>query len=132
MNIFEVGKKENLGKEYNVYRQGICIGKWVMMRIETSNEFEFYNWKDVRMTDIYYISQILGMEFEEVIDWSKIPVDTKVLVSSDGKDWYRRHFAEYKDGKVYCFNNGATSFTAQGSEFLSGKVSWEYAKLYEE
>jgi hypothetical protein len=29
MNIFEVGKKENIGKEYNVYRQGICIGKWI-------------------------------------------------------------------------------------------------------
>ena len=76
MNIFEVGKKENIGKEYNVYRQGICIGKWVIRRIATSNEFEFYNKKDERMTDLYYISQILEMEFEEIIDWSKAPVDT--------------------------------------------------------
>ena len=76
MNIFEVGKKENIGKEYNVYRQGICIGKWVIRRIATSNEFEFYNKKDERMTDLYYISQILEMEFEKIIDWSKVPVDT--------------------------------------------------------
>ena len=76
MNIFEVGKKENIGKEYNVYRQGICIGKWVIRRIATSNEFEFYNKKDERMTDLYYISQILEMEFEEVIDWSKASIDT--------------------------------------------------------
>ena len=75
MNIFEVGKKENIGKEYNVYRQGICIGKWVIRRIATSNEFEFYNKKDERMSDIYYTSQILEMEFEEIIDWSKAPVD---------------------------------------------------------
>ena len=75
MNIFEVGKKENIGKEYNVYRQGICIGKWTIRRIATSNEFEFYNKKDERMSDIYYTSQILEMEFEEIIDWSKAPVD---------------------------------------------------------
>ena len=76
MNIFEVGKRENIGKEYNVYRQGICIGKWVIRRIATSNEFEFYNKKDERMSDIYYTSQILEMEFEEVIDWSKASIDT--------------------------------------------------------
>ena len=75
MNIIEVGKKENIGKEYNVYRQGICIGKWTIRRIATSNEFEFYNKKDERMSDIYYTSQILEMEFEEIIDWSKAPVD---------------------------------------------------------
>ena len=76
MNIFEVGKKENIGKEYNVYRQGICIGKWAIRRVATSNEFEFYNKKDERMTDLYYTSQILEMEFEEVIDWSKASIDT--------------------------------------------------------
>ena len=129
MNIVEVGKKENIGKEYNVYRQGICIGKWVMMRIETSNEFEFYNWKDERMTDLYYISQILGMEFEEVIDWSKIPVDTKVLVSKDGKYWYKRYFAKYEKGKVFCFDSGATSFSVE-DDF--GTSIWQYVKLYQE
>ena len=71
MNIFEVGKKENIVKEYNVYRQGICIGKWAIRRVATSNEFEFYNKKDERMSDIYYTSQMLEMEFEEIIDWSK-------------------------------------------------------------
>ena len=72
------------------------------------------------------------MEFEEVLDWSKVPVDTKVLVSNDGKEWSRRHFAEYKDGKVYCFNSGVTSFTVKESYFLNEKVSWGYAKLYQE
>ena len=75
MKIQEVLRKENIGKEYNVYRQGICIGKWTIRRIATSNEFEFYNKKDERMSDIYYTSQILEMEFEEIIDWSKAPVD---------------------------------------------------------
>ena len=131
MNIIEVSKKENIGKEYKVYRQGICIGKWVIRRIETSNEFEFYNWKDARMSDLYYTSQMLGMEFEEVMDWSKVPVDTKVLVSDDGKKWDRRHFAKYEDGKVYCFNDGYTSFTIVDYAYLSNATPWEYCKLYQ-
>ena len=87
MNIFEVGKKENIEKEYNVYRQGICIGKWTIRRIATSNEFEFYNKKDERMTDLYYTSQMLEMEFEEISEWSKVPVDTLVEASDDGRYW---------------------------------------------
>jgi hypothetical protein len=129
MNIFEVGKKENIGKEYNVYRQGICIGKWTMMRIETSNEFEFYNKKDERMTDLYYISQILGMKFEEVIDWAEVPVNTMIWVrESEEYDWLPRHFAKYEDGKVLAWNDGKTSFTAT----CEGETtSWDYVKLYQ-
>ena len=126
MNIIEVGKKENVGKKYKAYN-----GIWVLKE-EANGTLELYNENEVGITNLCYVSEIINLEFEEVFDWSKIPVDTKVLVSSDGKDWYRRHFAEYKDGKVYCFNSGTTSFTAQGSEFPSGKVSWEYVKLYEE
>ena len=126
MNIIEVGKKENVGKKYKAYN-----GIWVLKE-EANGTLELYNENEVGITNLCYVSEIINLEFEEVIDWSKVPVDTKLLVSSDGKDWYRRHFAEYKDGKVYCFNSGTTSFTAQGSEFPSGKVSWEYAKLYQE
>ena len=131
MNIIEVSKKENIGKVYEIFIDGENKGKWEIEEIK-KGEFEFFNVEGKPLDEIYFISQIARMEFEEVIDWSKVPVDTKLLVSSDGKDWYRRHFAEYKDGKVYCFNSGTTSFTAQGSEFPSGKVSWEYVKLYEE
>ena len=126
MNIIEVAKKENVGKKYETYNR-----VWTLKE-ETKGIFELYDENEDGITDLCYVSEIINLEFEEVFDWSKIPVDTKVLVSSDGKDWYRRHFAEYKDGKVYCFNSGTTSFTAQGSEFPSGKISWEYVKLYEE
>ena len=132
MNIIEVSKKENLGKKYEVFIDGYSKGVWELGWLYGRLEFDLFNEEKKTLTFIFSISQILRMEFAEVIDWSKIPVDTKVLVSSSGKDWHRRHFAEYKDGKVYCFNNGITSFTAQGSEFPSGKVSWEYVKLYEE
>lgn len=65
---------------------------------------------------------------EPEIDWSKVEVDTPILVR-DYEDatisWIRRYFAEYKDGIVYAWNGGCTSW--------SGKcmTGWEYAKLAE-
>ena len=57
----------------------------------------------------------LIMEFEPPVDWSKVPVDTKILVRTDDDEiWYKRYFAEYKVGKVYAWNNGQTSYTADG------------------
>lgn len=51
-------------------------------------------------------------EREEEVDWAKVEVDTKILVQGEksGK-WYTRHFAKYKDGKVYAWNDGKTSWT---------------------
>lgn len=63
-----------------------------------------------------------------IIDWSKIPRDTKVLVSNDGEKWYKKHFKEYKEDcvepfVVYCFGN--TSWT---SETIT---AYKYCKLAE-
>lgn len=45
-------------------------------------------------------------------DWSKVPVDTPVLVSSDGKRWLRRYFAKTGDeGIPLVFAEGRTSWT---------------------
>ena len=131
MNIIEVSKKENIGKVYEIFIDGENKGKWEIEEIG-KGEFEFFNVEGKPLDEIYFSSQIARMEFREVIDWSKVPVDTKVLVSNDGKEWSRRHFAEYKDGKVYCFNSGVTSFTVKESYFLNEKASWDYAKLYQE
>ena len=63
---------------------------------------------------------------EPAVDWSKVEVDTKVLVSDDGEQWHKRYFAKYENGMVYCWNNGATSWTTNLMEV------WEYTKLAEE
>ena len=70
------------------------------------------------------------MEFEEIVDvdWSKVQVDTKILVSEDGKDWYRRYFAKYENGFIYAFPDGLSSFTAEESDII---YPWKYAKLCE-
>lgn len=61
------------------------------------------------------------------VDWSKIPMDTPILVR-DGEDenWMRRHFAKYIDGKVYAWKIGFSSWTAS-SEY--DFTEWKYAKL---
>lgn len=43
------------------------------------------------------------------------PVDTKVLVSDNGEDWFRRHYAGCVDGKYYAWNEGRTSWSSNPS-----------------
>lgn len=63
-----------------------------------------------------------------IIDWSKVAVDTPVLVSNDNKEWIKRYFARYEDGNVYCWLSGKTSWTAT-CELSIGH--WDCTKLAE-
>lgn len=127
MNIIEVGKKENIGKEYKVFLDGKDLGIWTVVKSKTNGEFDFY--QKYKVLSDHYVSQLMRMEFEEGVDWSKVPVDTKVLVSKDGENWLRRYFAKYEDGKVYFFSCGVSSYSVDD---ISNVLSWEYVKLYEE
>ena len=67
-------------------------------------------------------------EYEEPeTDWSKVEVDTPILVrdNEDG-EWQRFYFAKYENGLVYTWVAGATSWTAKGNIY-----KWNYAKLAE-
>ena len=131
MNYFDVVKKENIGKSYEMFIDGVSKGVWELKNGFGTEEFDFYK-EERPLSRIYFASQVIRMEFREVVDWSKVPVDTKVLVSEDGKEWSRRHFAKYEDGKVWCFNGGLTSFTTVERIYFSNATSWDYAKLYQE
>ena len=63
---------------------------------------------------------------EPEIDWSKVPIDTPVLVSDDGTNWIKRYFAKYEDGRICAFVDAGTSWSSNG-DF----VDWDYAKLAE-
>ena len=66
---------------------------------------------------------------EPPVDWSKVPVDTPILVrDSEDEEWRNRYFAKYKDGRVFSFSNGATSWSAVNNENC---VWWDHAKLAE-
>ena len=64
---------------------------------------------------------------EPKVDWSKVPVDTPVLVSVNGVDWHNRYFAKAINGEICAWDNGTTSWSASGHHM----TRWEYAKLAE-
>ena len=63
---------------------------------------------------------------EPETDWSKVAVDTPILVrqTKDG-EWLRRHFAKYEGGIVYTWKDSHTSWT---EDCMTG---WDYGKLAE-
>lgn len=65
------------------------------------------------------------------IDWSKVPVDTKIIVwDNDSKNYkVKRHFAKFENGKIYAWNNGLTSWTVKKDKYSSAK--WGNTELAE-
>ena len=63
---------------------------------------------------------------EPEVDWSKVEVDTPILVRQveDG-EWIRRHFAKYENETIYAWDSGRTSWSGDGV------TEWKYAKLAE-
>lgn len=74
--------------------------------------------------------QWLQQEYKEPeleVDWSKVPIDTLILVKDyENVEWYGRHFAGYIGGKVCAFDDGCKS------ERFIGITPWKYAKLAEQ
>lgn len=72
---------------------------------------------------------------EQETDWSKVPVDTPILVSDDNENWYRSYFAKYdnNDHQVWTWRSGRTSWSINydGAYLVSNKEIWKYAKLAE-
>ena len=78
----------------------------------------------------YNFREWLNSEYvEPPVDWSKVAVDTPILVrDSEKESWRKRHFAKYENETVYAWGNGTTSWGAFSSDSL---VNWKMAKLAE-
>lgn len=66
---------------------------------------------------------------EPETDWSKVEVDTPILVRNSEyatTSWLRRHFAKYENGLVYAWKDSRTSWTANNMT-----TAWQCAKLAE-
>ena len=135
MNIIEILKEKDTNKKYvtNYNGEEMIVkvvecngGEYDIVRVIKSDEKEY---RDRGLTVFMYMSEIINLEFREFIDWSKVPIDTKVLVSRDREDWYKRYFAKYEEDRVWCFDSGTTSFSTNN---ISNVRSWKYAKLYQE
>lgn len=125
MKAWEICNKENLGKIYKDNNGD----KWKVVEVFT-NKYDLENNNELtdcdKLTDANFMSDIIAMDFKEIVDWSKVPVDTKILVRNYKENkWKKRHFAKYEDGKIYAWYNGYTSFTVEET------TQWNCAKLYE-
>lgn len=68
-------------------------------------------------------------EYLGIVDWSKVAVDTPILVKDDCEDkWVKSYFASYKNGEVRAWMGGRTSFSVKNKTDTFG---WKYAKLAE-
>lgn len=68
-------------------------------------------------------------EYLGIVDWSKVAVDTPILVKDDCDDkWEKAYFAKYEDEMIYAWNNGRTSFSARNKD---DTFIWDRAKLAE-
>lgn len=66
---------------------------------------------------------------EPQVDWSKVAVDTPILVRDDDTEkWKKRYFAKFEKGHVYAWMMGATSWSARKGDNM---LKWEFAKLAE-
>lgn len=74
-----------------------------------------------------YSSEDHDLDLIEVQPWEDFKIDDPVLVSKDGVEWHKRHFAGCDDSNGYpmAFNNGWTSFTAEDSTYVT---PWKYCK----
>lgn len=60
-----------------------------------------------------HIVEWLNQEYKELqIDWSKVQVDTPIIIITSNKE-YKRYFSKYIDGVVYAFSDGATSWSSK-------------------
>lgn len=106
---------------------GLCDGKLVACGniVCTKCEFNSVSYSCNERTREWANSEYV----EPSVDWSKVAVDTKILVRThEDSVWERRHFAKYEDGKIYAWSDGLTSWSDAGSINVS---AWECAKLAE-
>ncbi len=95
---------------------------------------EHQEWIRILLKKIYKLEkEIAELESNEFLEEAPHPaeswkVDKKILVSSNGIDWFHRHFALYKNGKFLVWDGGGTSWTAT----YKTCVEWTYAKPAEE
>lgn len=99
------------------YKDRECISQW-------SNRV------DIRSTCFTEENQQIDIAaYLGVVDWSKVKVDTPILVRQHEQDeWEKRHFAYFKDGRVCAWLCGATSWSA---DYEGDTTDWNFAKLAE-
>lgn len=126
--------KEKYGNEIielaaNTALFGLKKGKPAICEEIKCEECDFYE-SDSCKGSTYNFREWLNSEYvEPPVDWSKVAVDTPILVKDvKSGEWNRGYFAMYANGTVFTWYHGATSWSAEGELDIA---SWEFAKLAE-
>ena len=87
------------------------------------------SWTTVAMTDWKY-AKLAEDEKEPEVDWNQVEIDTPIMVKfKEDKEWVKRHFAKYENGRVYTWKDSHTSWTSLHNDDVT---AWNYAKLAED
>ena len=126
--------KEKYGNEIielatNTAVFGLKNGKPAICEEIKCEECDFYE-SDSCKGSTYNFRELLNSEYvEPPVDWTKVPVDTPILVrNSEEETWRKRYFAKYENETVYAWDGGKTSWSA-GSKLRI--FDWKMAKLAE-
>lgn len=104
-------------------------GEPALCRKTKCEECDFYESDSCKGSVLAFRKWLNSEYVEPPVDWSKVPVDTPILVRDRGEEaWRKRHFAKYEDNTVYAWNAGSTSWSVSAS---SNIVGWKFAKLAE-
>lgn len=120
--IIKCIKDDSLGNEINSY----CV--FVKSKILLYYDL---NCKGLNCHDCTIIQSLwLNEEYKEPeIDWTKIAVDTPILVrDNECEKWKKRYFVKYQDGYVYTYADGSTSWSSDGMSL----IKWKHGKLANE
>lgn len=126
MKINDVLVKEKENKSFVI--EGLD-GIWtVVSKVDLIKwGFDLVNEEGESLTKKFVASNVLEMEFEEVINWSTVEIDTPIYVRNvEDMEWVPRHFAKYENCKVYAWMDGQTSHSVNDNTEI---FEWKYAKL---
>jgi hypothetical protein len=87
-------------------------------KVSYSDKFPTLFWDELEITKKAFVKPL-----------PKLILDTKIIVwNNDDTTKKRCHFSNFYNDKIYCFNDGHTSWTADVTE----TTSWDNYELFEE
>ena len=118
---------EKYADEIKSYNGDRFCKDFITNKIIKNNDCEETDCNKCILLQFLWLMEEYKEQKEQEVDWSKVPVDTPVLVRDrEDRIWYKRHFAKYEDGRVYSWCDGYTSWSSDGNP-----IGWDYAKLAE-
>ena len=114
-------------KKYKVNKDEYFCDEFIIPHILKKDSCASISCEHCHMLQLLWLMEEYEEPEEPETDWSKVEVDTPILVRDfEGSDWFRRHFAKYENGTVYAWDGGDTSWS--GGDIMT---MWKYAKLAE-